>query len=78
MHGTKSNKQPKKSSLEVKKNRCLTTLLKEMTPSELEKLRHDAEILIRRIALKARNIERLSWAAGLLYMLDGICCRMKM
>ena len=53
-----------------------TAMLKELSPEGRARVKRRVEALIRQMNLKlikGRNLKRLYWAAGLLYMLDGIC-----
>jgi hypothetical protein len=65
-----------------RKRLATTTILKKLSPAGLARLKHEAEVMIRREAMKAKtkilNNPRMLWAAGLLYLLDGICQNLKM
>jgi hypothetical protein len=60
----------------------MTTMLKLLSPEGLARFRREADVIIRREAIKARtkaiSKPRIMWAAGLLYLLDGVCRNIKL
>jgi hypothetical protein len=64
-----------------KRKKPLMEVIHELSPEGRASLRREVEALVRRINMKmvkGKRIDRLSWAVGLLYMLDGICQRIKL
>jgi hypothetical protein len=58
----------------------LDALLRRLSPQGLARLKREVEAMVRQLSLRAveKNIKRLFWMSGMLYMLDGICCAIKM
>jgi hypothetical protein len=58
----------------------LFEILELIEPFARANIKRKSDIIIRRLLIKARNIKytRLYWAAGLGFMLDGVCLAIKL
>ena len=69
-----------RKSLKMRQTESTTQLLRRLSPQGLARVKREVEAMVRQLSLRAvnKNLKRLFWMSGVLYMLDGICGAIKM
>jgi hypothetical protein len=74
-------KLPKKNTRTTKQI-PIVDMLRALSPEQRKNILHKMDIVFMRLMIKARtkaiSKPRIMWAAGLLYLLDGVCRTIKM